>query len=117
MLRCGKSNEVCLPVVSCSISLADTSFTLANILSMTKGVQDKEGLGVLLGIRDPKTKFEKIKQMHKNAEAQREAIIQQWFTTHSLASWSLLHQALIMIGEREAAKTVKDKFLGGRLPE
>ena len=116
MLRCGKSNEVCLPVVSSSISLADASFTLVNVLSMTEGVQDREGLGVLLGIRDPKTKFEKIMQIHKNPEAQREAIIQHWFTTHPLASWSLLHQALIMIGEREAAKAVKDKFLGGWLP-
>ena len=116
MLRCGKSHEMCLPVVSSSISLADASFTLANVLSMTEGVQDREGLGVLLGIRDPKTKFEKIKQIHKNPEAQREAIIRQWFTTHPLASWSLLHQALIMIGEREAAKAIKDKFLGGGLP-
>ena len=117
MLRCGKSNEVCLPVVSTSISPTDASFTLANVLSMTEGVQDREGLGVLLGIRDPKTKFEKIKQIHKDPEAQRVAIVRQWFTTHPLASWSLLHQALVMIGEREAAKAVKDKFLGGGLPE
>ena len=84
---------------------------------MTEGVQDREGLGVLLGISDPKTKFENIKKVHKDPESQREAIIYQWFTTHPLASWSLLHQALVMIGEREAAKAVKDKFLGGRLPE
>ena len=117
MLRCGKSNEICLSVVSSSITLSDASFTLPNVLSMTEGVQDRKGLGVLLGIRDPKTKFEKIMQIHKDPEAQREAIIQHWFTTHPLASWSLLHQALIMIGEREAAKAVKDKFLGGGLPE
>ena len=114
MLRSSKSMLFVYPL---SLSYTDASFTLVNVLSMTEGVQDREGLGVLLGIRDPKTKFEKIKQIHKDPEEQREAIIRQWFTTHPLASWSLLHQALVMIGEREAAKAVKDKFLGGGLSE
>ena len=92
---------------------ADASFTLANVLSMTEGVRDHEALGVLLGIHHPKTKFAKIKQLQKTIEGQKEALIRLWWETHPLASWSLLHQALNMIGEFKAAKDVKEKFLGG----
>ena len=92
---------------------ADASFTLANILSMTEGVQDHEGLGVLLGIRDPKTMFEKIRQSYKSVKEQKEALLRLWYTTHPLASWSLLHQALNMIGDIKAAKAVQEQFLGG----
>ena len=96
------------------VSLADASFTMTNILSVTEGVQDHEGLGVLLGIRDPKAKFAKVKQMHKDDPAeQKNALLGIWYSTHPLASWSLLHQALIMLGDTEAAKTVQEKFLGG----
>ena len=70
-------------------------------------------LGVLLGIRDPETKFHKIKQMHKDPAAQKEAMLQLWYTTHPLASWSLLHQALKMLGYREEAKSLQERFLGG----
>ena len=92
----------------------DASFTLANILLMTDGVQDHEGLGVLLGIRDPKTKFEKIRQSYKSAKEQKKALLRLWYTTHPLASWSLLHQALNMIGDIKAAKAVQETFLGGK---
>ena len=88
---------------------------MANVLSMTEGVQDHEGLGVLLGIRDPQTKFHKIRQLHKSIKQQKEAVLHLWYTTHPLASWSLLHQALNMIGDIKAAKTVQEKFLGGVL--
>ena len=81
---------------------------------MTEGVQDHEGLGVLLGIRDPKTKFEKIRQSYKSAKEQKEALLRLWYTTHPLASWSLLHQALNMIGDIKAAKAVQEMFLGGK---
>ena len=91
----------------------DASFTLANVLSMTEGVRDHEALGVLLGIRDPKYKFAKIRQLQKTVEGQKEEIIRLWWETHPLASWSLLHQALNMIGEFKAAQAVKEKFLEG----
>ena len=70
-------------------------------------------LGVLLGIRDPETKFHKIKQMHKDPAAQKEAMLRLWYTTHPLASWSLLHQALKMLGYRDEAKSLQERFLGG----
>ena len=106
-----------LAFISCDtfILTADASFTMANILSMTEGVQDHEGLGVLLGIRDPKTKFEKIRQSYKSAKEQKEALLRLWYTTHPLASWSLLHQALNMIGDIRAAKSVQEQFLGGEV--
>ena len=104
-----------LAFISCDtfILSADASFTMANILSITERVQDHEGLGVLLGIRDPKTKFEKIRQSYKSAKEQKEALLRLWYTTHPLASWSLLHQALNMIGDIKAAKAVQEQFLGG----
>ena len=46
------------------------------MLSLTEGVKDHEMLGMLLGIRDPETKFHKIKQMHKDPAAQKEANMQ-----------------------------------------
>ena len=77
-------------------------------------MKNYESLGVLLGIQDPEAKFQKIKQKYKNnPAAQEEAVIQLWYSTHPLASWSLLHQALLMLGYKEAAKTVQDKFLEG----
>ena len=72
-------------------------------------------LGVLLGIRDPETKFHKIKQMHKDPAAQKEAMLRLWHTTHPLASWSLLHQALKMLGYRDEAKSLQERFLGGEV--
>lgn len=80
---------------------------------MIKDVQDWEVLGVLLGIQDPDTKFDKIKQVHKDPEKQKEAMIHHWQSTHPLASWSLLHQALNMKGDIQAAKAVKERFLKG----
>ena len=80
---------------------------------MTKDVEDWEVLGVLLGIRDPETKFDKIKQSHKGAVAQKEAMLTLWHTNHPLASWSLLHQALNMKGNTKEAQAVQKKFLKG----
>ena len=80
---------------------------------MTKDVQDWEVLGVLLGIRDPDAKFSKIKQIKKGSIAQKEAMIHLWHSTHPLASWSLLHQALNMKGETKAANAIQEKFLKG----
>ena len=80
---------------------------------MTKDVKDWEILGVLLGIQDPESKFEKIKQAHKEPEAQKEAMLILWHTNHPLASWSLLHQALKMKGDMKAAQAVQKRFLKG----
>ena len=80
---------------------------------MTKDVEDWEVLGVLLGIRDPESKFEKIKQLHKEPDAQREAMLTLWHTNHPLASWSLLHQALNMKGDTKAAQAIQETFLKG----
>ena len=92
---------------------SDDSFTPANVLEMTKDVKDWEVLGVLLGIRDPDSKFDKIKQLQKDPVNQKEAMIKLWHSTHPLASWSLLHQALNMKGEMKAAKAIQEKFLKG----
>ena len=86
---------------------------MANILSVTEDVQDHEGLGKPLGIRDPKRELENIRQIHQDPSAQKKALLHVWYSTHPLASWSLLHQALITLGATEAATTVQEKFLGG----
>ena len=80
---------------------------------MTKDVEDWEVLGVLLGIRDPESKFEKIKQLHREPDEQREEMLTLWHTNHPLASWSLLHQALNMKGDTKAAQAIQEKFLKG----
>ena len=80
---------------------------------MTKDVDDWEVLGVLLGIRDPETTFDKIKQSHKEPKAQKETMLTLWHTNHPLASWSLLHQALNMKGNTKEAQAVQKKFLKG----
>ena len=91
----------------------DETFTPANTAEMIKDIQDWEVLGILLGIRDPDTKFDKIKQINKDPEKQKVAMIHHWHSTHPLASWSLLHQALNMKGDIQAAKAVQEKFLKG----
>ena len=80
---------------------------------MTADVEDWEVFGVLLGVRNPEAKFNKIKQLYTDAKSQKEAMLKEWYTTHPLASWSLLHQALNMKGDILAAKAVQDKFLKG----
>ena len=82
---------------------------------MVKDVQDWEILGVLLGIRDPDSNFNKIKQKFKDPERQKKAMIHHWHSTHPLASWSLLHQALQMKGEIKIANLLQQRFLKGIL--
>ena len=94
-------------------SFADESFTLLNILSVTEGIEDLELLGLLLGLGHLEDKIEKIKQQFKDPAAQRAALLRLWHETHPLASWSLLQQALSMLGHKKAAKAVQEKFLGG----
>ena len=80
---------------------------------MIEEVNEWEVLGLYIGIREPKHKFDKIKQQHKDTEAQKEAMIRLWYDTHPLASWSLLHQSLSMMGETKAAQKIQKKFLQG----
>ena len=68
---------------------------------------------MLLGIRDPDSKYSKIKQIYQDPEEQKMAMMKLWHSTHPLASWSLLHQALIMKGETKAAKAIQEEFLKG----
>ena len=91
----------------------DETFTIANIMEMIKEVDKWEKLGILIGIYEPKYKFDKIKQEHKDPQAQKEEMIRWWYDTHPLVSWSLLHQALSMMGETEAAQEIQEKFLQG----
>ena len=96
-----------------SIYVSDATFTLINILLMTADVEDWEVFGVLLGVCNPEAKFEKIKQLYKDPKSQKEAMLNEWYATHPLASWSLLHQALNMKGDTIAAKAVQEKYLKG----
>ena len=81
---------------------------------MIQNIKDWEVLGLLLGIRYTKSKFNEIKVIHEELEAQREAMITMWYETHPFASWSLLHQALSMMGETEAARVIQNEFLKGQ---
>ena len=83
-------------------------------MQMISDIKNWEVLGLLIGIRDPKYKLNIIKQEFKQFEAQREAVITLWYETHPFASWSLLHQALSMMGETEAAQAIQELFLQGQ---
>ena len=76
-------------------------------------VEDWETIGILIGVRDPKHMFYRIKQSSKNPEAQKEELFQIWCSTHPLASWTLLSQALRIAGESEGAKYIQQHFLKG----
>ena len=82
---------------------------------MIEEVNEWEVLGLYIGIREPKSKFDKIKQQHEDTEAQKEEMIQLWYDTHPLASWNLLHQALSMMGETKAAQEIQEEFLQGMI--
>ena len=99
---------------SLSFSFSDATFTLANVVSVTVDIDEVELLGILLGIRDAISKFDKIRQCFTDNSEQRNALLELWYTTHPLASWSLLHQALNMKGDRKAAKAVREQFLKGQ---
>ena len=82
-------------------------------MTMTEKVKDWEVLGLLIGIREPKFQFDKIRQKYKDPRAQKEALISRWRDTHPYASWSLLHQALSMMGESKAAQEIQERYLQG----
>ena len=82
-------------------------------MKMTEGVINWEVLGLLIGIREPKYKYDKIKQKHKDPKKQKEEMMLLWYNTHPYASWSLLHQALSMMGESKAAQAIREQYLQG----
>ena len=82
-------------------------------MTMTAEVEDWEVLGLLIGIREPKYKYDKIKQKYKDPKKQKEAMLLLWHNTHPFASWSLLHQALSMMGEMKAAQAIQNQYLQG----
>ena len=79
----------------------------------TEEVKNWEVLAIMAGIHDPKYKIDKIKQKYKDPNMQKGAMLALWHDTHPFASWSLLHQALIMMGETKAAESVQEKYLQG----
>ena len=83
-------------------------------MTMTAEVEDWEVLGLLIGIREPKYKYDKIKQKYKDPKKQKEAMMLLWHNTHPFASWSLLHQALSMMGEMKAAQAIQKQYLQGQ---
>ena len=92
---------------------ADDTFTIENITIVTEEVEDWETLTVMVGIHDPKYKIDKAKQKNKDPKRQKEAILTLWYDTHPFASWSLLHQALSMMGETKAAQKIQELYLQG----
>ena len=83
------------------------------MMTMTEEVGNWELLGLYIGIREPKYKYDKIKQKYEDPKEQKEALIVLWRDTHPFASWSLLHQALSMMGETKAAQAIREKYLQG----
>ena len=100
-------------VIFISVTLPDDTLTVVNAMSMTEDVEEWEVLGVLIGIREPKFKFNKIQQQCKDPRTQKEALLTLWYDTHPYASWGLLHQALSMMGETKAAQEIQEKYLQG----
>jgi len=80
---------------------------------VTEEVKNWEVLGIMIGIYDPKYKIDKIKQKYKDSNTQKRAMLALWYDTHPFASWSLLHQALSMMGETKAAESIQEKYLQG----
>ena len=82
-------------------------------MKITKPLSDIEALCILIGIRERQYRFTKFKK-HQNIEKKKEELFSIWCKTHPLASWSILHQALVMMGETEAAKSIQTQYLKGR---
>ena len=82
-------------------------------MTMTAEVEDWEVLGLLIGICEPKYKYDKIKQKFKDPKKQKETMLLLWHNTHPFASWSLLYQALSMMGEMNAAQAIQNQYLQG----
>ena len=83
-------------------------------MTMTEEVDDWELLGLFIGIREPKYKYDKIKQKYEDPKGRKKALIALWRDTHPFASWSLLHQALSMMGETKTAKAIQKQYLQGQ---
>ena len=82
-------------------------------MKITKTLIDIESLCILIGIRQRQYRFTKLKK-HRDNETKKKELFSIWCKTHPLASWSLLHQALVMMEETEAAKSIQTQFLKGR---
>ena len=90
------------------ITSTDSSFTPNNIIDVLKGVKDRKTLADLLKHTDMLSKLPNNEEIH--VEPDMEVMIKQWHKYHPHASWSVLHQALLRMGEKKTARVLYQKY-------
>ena len=90
------------------ISSTDSSFTSNNIIDILKDVKDWETLADLLKHKDLLNNLPNNKEICM--ELDMKVMIKQWHDYHPYASWSVLHQALLRMDEKDAANMLSRTY-------
>ena len=90
------------------ITSTDSTFTPNNIIDILKDVKDWKTLADLLKHTDMLRTMPNIEELHE--ELDMEVMIKQWHKYHPHASWSVLHQALLRMEEKETAIILSQNY-------
>ena len=92
--------------------ITDETFILQNIIKIVEDVEKWEILGYLLGDRNSQDEYEGLKEsLSTSQNEQKKFMLEEWHQYHPYASWSLLHQALLNMGEIQIANTINEEYL------
>ena len=91
-----------------TIASTDSTFTPNNIIDILKDVEDWKTLADLLKHTDILRTMPNIEELHE--ELDMEVMIKQWHMYHPHASWSVLHQALLRMEEKETAIILSQNY-------
>ena len=91
-----------------TIASTDSTFTPNHIIDILKDVKDWKTLADLLKHTDMLRTMPNIEELHE--ELDMEVMIKQWHKYHPHASWSVLHQALLRMDEKEIALILSQNY-------
>ena len=69
-------------------------------------------MGYLLGDRNSQDEYQGLKEtLSTSAIEQNKLMLKEWHKYHPYASWSMLHQALLNMGEIQIANSINEEYL------
>ena len=69
-------------------------------------------MGYVLGDRNSQDKYQELKEtLSTSPNEQKKLMLEEWHKYNPYASWSLLHQALLNMGEIQIANSINEEYL------
>ena len=102
-----------LALLSLTFSFSDLTFNEENLESIVIEIDEWKLLGFLIGDRNSQDDFQMFCTEHKHEGQETRTMLREWQKMHPYASWTLLYQALIKMGEKEMSKRILTRYLTG----